>query len=54
MTPEGRKVWKSPQGVGLLGRVLRGQPLQPEDKETVAKLHALNKIALEKAAAKKK
>jgi hypothetical protein len=38
MTPEGRRIWNSPEGVNLLHKILRKQPLTEQDQKTVSQL----------------
>ncbi|WP_249214526.1 hypothetical protein [Burkholderia cenocepacia] len=38
MTPEGRKIWQSQAGVSLLEQLASGEPLTPEQAQTVEQL----------------
>lgn len=42
MTPEGRKIWKSPGGVALLTAWFKQGPMTPEAEQALAQLKALN------------
>ena len=38
MNPQARKLWKTPAGAGLLGKMLSGQSLSPQDQRHLQKL----------------
>ncbi len=42
MTPEGRKIWKSPGGVALLAAWFKTGPMAPEAEKALAQMKALN------------
>lgn len=38
MNEQAKKLWKTPQGASLLGKMLDGEPLSQQDKETLEQL----------------
>lgn len=38
MNEAARKLWKTPQGASLLGKMLGGQPMTPQDRQHLEKL----------------
>lgn len=42
MTPEARKAWKTPAGASLLKAMFKGEPLQPQDRETIERFKKID------------
>ena len=38
MNEQAKKLWKTPQGASLLGKMLDGKPLSPQDQQHLQKL----------------